>query len=258
MVEESDAVHDAVGGQLQTALAVAGQFGERLARLRTEFAYKNQAQSSQVARELEARFEAERFAARASFASVQEGAWWDSATPKQIADVYETAIVWRDHDEAATEAIEKIRSEIQERYGVDVTDAWLDPILLGDALDDAEIAVAHERIRAIEAGEELTATQILMADFVERENLRSDAEQMLERDPDRAFDAGWDTPERREATLQRLKASDIDPQVVQAVMLADADQARHPREAVAGPVATTGKARQPTAVATRVQEHPGR
>jgi hypothetical protein len=73
--------------------------GERLARLRTELAFRNQARDQQAVLELEARFEAERGGARASFAAVQEGTWWDVATPRQIADVYESAIVWRDYDE---------------------------------------------------------------------------------------------------------------------------------------------------------------
>jgi colicin import membrane protein len=259
VVEETDGVAEAVQGQLSQSLAVAGQFGERVARLRGEFANRSQARDQQATRELEARFEAERGGARASFASVQEGAWWDVATPKQIADVYESAIVWRDYDDQAKAAIEKIRTEVQDRYDIDVNAPAVDSIQLSDALKDREVELVHERSRAIARDEELTAAQLLMADLVEREAAEFNYEEELGQLPaDINFETNWDSPERRTDTLRRMAQRNIEPELAATRMLADADQATHPNNAVRAAVGNAPKARQATSQPVRVQEQPSR
>ncbi|MEF2978146.1 hypothetical protein [Subtercola sp. YIM 133946] len=119
--------HDADGGvqeQLhaatRTALTVALQMGEKFARVREEMARQAERQDAVVARELAARFDAERAAARAELVVVDQPSWWDNAATTDIARVAETAQTWRGLDDHAAAAAETISQEVRERYGVDV------------------------------------------------------------------------------------------------------------------------------------------
>ena len=91
MVEDADCLAESFYSALRIALTVAGQMGEKLARLRKEHARRRDADAVQEARELTARLDAERGAMRASLGPVSSPKWWDAATPDMIAGVHETA-----------------------------------------------------------------------------------------------------------------------------------------------------------------------
>ena len=264
MAEETDGVGEMFDDSLRIALTMASQFGERISRLREQMSRMREASAQQEYRELESRFEAERGAARASLAPVSQPEWWNTAGADDIAQAHETATVWRDHDETAREAGDTIRREVSERYGIDVDAPGVDPAAVAAALRDAERDRAEARAERERSGEELTASQILFAnaDRHERESQEwaerdwnngdfdgadiADFHEFERRDDDRTQaaeataqsrvegdDAGldYDSSERRRQFAASLEGK-ADQKTIDARILADGENAKHPREAV--------------------------
>jgi colicin import membrane protein len=276
MADETDGVGETFDDSLRIALTVASQFGERISRLREQMSHTREAAAQQEYRELENRFEAERGAARASLEPVRHAEWWDSAKVDDIALVHETATVWRDHDDTAREAGDTIRREVQDRYGIDVDAPGGDPAQVAAALREAEQARADARAERERSAEELTASQILFANAERRER---EAQEQSEKDwnsgdvdgadiadfnefADREADwkqAGeavnergasaqeYDSSERRQKFATSLEEKGIAKEVIAARLLADGENAKHPREAVR---TQPGKAAKPRSKST--------
>ena len=263
MAEETDGVGEMFDDSLRIALTIASQFGERISRLREQMSRMREASAGQEYRELEARFEAERGAARASLTPVQQQEWWNTAGVDDIAQAHETATVWRDHDETAREAGETIRLEVSERYGIDVDAPGADPAAVAAALRDAEKDRAEARAERERSGEELTASQILFANADRHER---DAQERAERDWNsderhaddwtlaaeatgesrvEGDDAGldYDSSERRRQFAASLEGK-VDQRTIDARILADGENAKHPREAVGTPPGRAAKPRK--------------
>jgi len=276
MAEETDGVGETFDDSLRIALTVASQFGERIARLREQLAHNREAGAVQEARELTARFEAERGAARAELAPVQQPGWWDQARPEAIAQMQETATAWRDFDDVAKGAGDTIRREVQQRYGVVVDAPGADATAVSLAIAEAERNRADAAAERAKAGEELTASQLLFAqaDRHEREQNGSHSTVAdalageldgydftpdtngvdesgydpfaVPTDTERASDAAqekgsqlYDSSERRREFANSLEARGIPEKTIAARVLADGENAKHPREAV---TSSTGKA----------------
>lgn len=274
MVEDNDGIADALDGQLRIALTVAAQLGARAARIREELARTRQAQTEQQNRELQARFHAERAAARAELAPVYNSSWWDSASVEQIAGVQETATAWHGIDPQADRAGERIGQEVRDRYGVDVHNLEADPSAVREALARAECSradAAAERgesaVDVLEAGAFITAAENIdrATDEWQREadvdQVRTDAqddpdvstELHSEADDNRSeASEAFDSAERRERFASSIEGK-ADREVIDARMTAAADQARHPREAV-----TTASNRVPKARRTSTGQGPQR
>jgi len=263
MAEETDGVGEMFDDSLRVALTIASQFGERISRLREQMSRMREASAGQEYRELEARFEAERGAARASLTPVQQQEWWNTASVDDIAQAHETATVWRDHDETAREAGETIRLEVRQRYGIDVDAPGADPAAVAAALRDAERDRAEARAERERSEEELTASQVLFtnADRHERE-AQERAERDWNSDERRADDwklaaeatgesrvegddAGrdYDSSERRRQFAASLEGK-ADQRTIDARILADGENAKHPREAVGTPPGRAAKPRK--------------
>jgi len=251
MAEETDGVGEMFDDSLRIALTIASQFGERVSRLREQMSRMREASAGQEYRELEARFEAERGAARASLTPVQQQEWWNTAGVDDIAQAHETATVWRDHDEIAREVGDMIRLEVSERYGIDVDAPGADPAAVAAALRDAEKYRAEARAERERSREELTASQILFANADRHER---EAQELAERDWNsdekradnwtlaaeatgesrvEGDDAGldYDSSERRRQFAASLEGK-ADQRTIDARILADGENAKHPREAV--------------------------
>ena len=271
MAEETDGVGETFDDSLRIALTIASQFGERIARLREQLARQREASASQEARELEARFEAERGAARASLAPVAQPEWWNQASPEDIAGVHETATAWRDFDDVSRDAGDTIKHEVLERYGIDIDAPGADPAAVAAALRDAERDRADAVTERQRAGEDLTASQLLFAnaDRHEREAQEaadrdwntseldgSDSTDFNTRDDERKQAADvtdqarvergsgeleYDSSERREQFAASLEGK-ADQKTINARILADGENAKHPREAV---LSQSGKAAKP-------------
>ncbi|WP_105035632.1 hypothetical protein [Cryobacterium aureum] len=264
MAEDTDGVGEVFDDQLRMALTIASQIGERIARLREQLARQREAAATQQTRELDARFEAERGAARASLAPVQEPEWWDQATPEDIAGAHETVTAWRSYDDVAHSAETRIRDEVRERYGIDVDAPGADPVAVAAALRVAERDRGQARAERERAGEELTASQLLLADVnrrdaqaneLDRDNTDADrtndpegqrqAEEVhREADVNRSSSGlDYDSSERRRQFAASLEGK-ADQKTIDARLLADGDQAKHPREAVRSQAGRAPKARR--------------
>jgi hypothetical protein len=120
MAEESDGVIEEAGGQMRIALMAATQMAEKFSRLREELTRRAEAQTEQQTRELRARFEADRNAARATVAPTARPEWWNTASVQDVAEMYQTARAWEPVDEDLASAAQHMRDEVRDRYGVDV------------------------------------------------------------------------------------------------------------------------------------------
>jgi colicin import membrane protein len=276
MAEETDGVGETFDDSLRIALTVASQFGERIARLREQLARNREAAATQEARELSVRFEAERGAVRADLAPVQQPEWWDHARPEAIAQAHETATAWRDFDDVAKGAGDTIRREVQERFGVDVDAPGADDTAVILAIAEAERDRADAAAERAKAGEELTASRLLFAQADRREREQNGVHSTVDdalageldgydfrpdpngvdesgydpfavpADVEQASDAAqekgsqlYDSSARRRQFASELEAKGIAERTIAARMLADGENAKHPREAV---TSTTGKA----------------
>ncbi len=263
MAEDTDGVGETFDDSLRIALTIAAQFGERIARLREQLARQREAGAVQETRELQARFDAERGAARASLAPIQQAEWWDQASPDDIAGMHETATAWRDVDDGARDARDTIKREVQDRYGIDVDAPGPDPTVVAAALRDAERDRADAAAERQRAGEDLTISQLLFAhadrldrdvqDGAEREWTLADLDEFSSRDGDGeagtdqertatgSGELAYDSSERRERFAASLEGT-ADQKTINARILADGENAKHPREAV---LAQSGKAAKP-------------
>lgn len=261
MVDDTDGVGETLDSSLRIALTVASQFAERFARLREEWNRQREAAATQEARELQSRLDAERAAVRGQLAVVDQPAWWDRADVQDIADAREAAAAWSDHDDVAARANETIRREVQDRYGIDVDATGADPAAVADALRRAEADRAQVREEQRRSGEELTASQILLSSAEARDR---DADAAAERaqgngDPTAAAESvsqereaaaeraqavgSYDSAERRAEFARSLEGT-ASAEEVHGRVLADAGNAKSPREAVAAQTASAPKARK--------------
>lgn len=136
-MSESDGIDEAFEGMSRIGLTIAGQLGEQFARAREQELRRAQAAEEQQARELQARFDAWRAAARAQLAPVMDNRWWDTASGRDIERVHEAACAWRDRDPAAHDAAEVIRDQVLARYGIDVDTLSADAGWIEDAVAQA-------------------------------------------------------------------------------------------------------------------------
>lgn len=122
MSTQPDGVNDLLSRDLQAAMAVAGRWGEMMARQRAEQVRQRVMEQQHRRRELEERFEAERAVMRTELAPVDQDRFWESAKPADIAGHYGLARQWEHHDEVAKAARGRIEKEVKDRHGLDVED----------------------------------------------------------------------------------------------------------------------------------------
>jgi hypothetical protein len=174
-VSESDGIDEAIEGMSRIGLTIAGRIGEQLARTREQELRRAQAAEEQQARELQARFDAERAAARAQLAPVMDTRWWDTASGRDIERVHETATAWKNHDPAAASAAGTIRDQVQHRYGLDIDNLGADEAAVAAALAKAERGRGHaEAEQAVGRIETAQAAQLMAeADREDRERAKA-------------------------------------------------------------------------------------
>ena len=215
-MSEADGIDDAVEGALRTGLMVAGRIGEQLARMREEEQRTIAAAEEQRARELQERFDAQRAAARAQLAPTVRDDWWDKATPDMIEQTHQTATAWKTYDPEAAQAAERIRDQVQARYGIDVNNTGADEASISAALHRAQQARAEadtERTKATSA----RTDEAVAAAAVAGANRQDIAVGKAQDGP------AYDAPERREHLAQSLEGKG-DREAVNSRLLADQHQ----------------------------------
>jgi colicin import membrane protein len=243
---ESDGIEEAVEGMLRVGLTVAGRIGEQLARAREQELRRAQAAEEQQSRELQARLDAERAAARAQLAPVMDNRWWDTASGRDIERVHEAATAWRDRDPTAASAAEVIREQVRRRYGLDLDNLCADDASVAAAMAKAE----QDREQADQersTGRDETAQAVQLIAEADRED--PDRHQNADEEnpyPDAlAGEAGirHDSAERRQELAASLEGLS-DREAVQARLTADQDQATPPTAAVTKAPGRSPKARK--------------
>lgn len=235
-----DGVADEAEGNIRMMLMVAAQSARSALQRRQEqmrFAARGDLEQARV---LQAQLDAERAAARAELAPVHSSSWWDQAAARDVARVYETAVLWRDDDQAARDAESRIKRELRDRYDVDVNEWGADPSVVAARLEARERArderdqerdlAAEERDMAtglvIEA--EVLELQADQVDAGEAEKLRDVAAEV-----ENNAELSWDSAQRREEHAAAIAGPDA-PVAAAAWKQADVDNGKHPREAVRG------------------------
>lgn len=177
-MSESDGMDDVLDGGLRQSLMIASRVAETLARRRQESQRQIEHQDTQTAHEARARLAAERSAAHAALAPVEKDQWWDKARPGDIATAHAVAEGWKDTDPAALAASERIRTEVQRRYGIDTRDVGTGAAYLESGIETISAeqarraAVAEHRkgmaLIAAAQAEELRAKARTLAPEMER------------------------------------------------------------------------------------------
>jgi len=218
MQEPSDGIAEEVERQLQLVLAAAAIVARRAIATRQQAIEQAQRDSEQATRAVKAQIDAERQLAAAHLQPVFEPGWWETATPRDVADMWQEANSWRDADrDLATPTIfdhaaGRIRQEVSDRTGLDATQ-----ILAVAAVQDLE----HEH-------------QVTLN---EHDSVRQPAEREAVQRDSIAAPRGYDDPRRREQLRTRLVAAGVPEPAIEARTLADLGQAREPAEAAHTPAA---------------------
>jgi hypothetical protein len=169
-MSEPDGIDEVVDGSLRQSLMAASRLAETLARMREESLRQREQQDTQSAHEAQVREAGQRAAAQGALAPVQKDQGWDQAQPKDIAQVHALAEGWKDHDPTSLAAAERIRYEIQHRYGIDTRDVGADAAYLESGIET--ISASQARRTAVtehQKGMALTAA-------AQAEDLRAKAE----------------------------------------------------------------------------------
>ncbi|MEV8150525.1 hypothetical protein AB0O52_20575 [Arthrobacter sp. NPDC080073] len=245
-MSESDGIEEAIEGMSRVGLTVAGRLGEQVARAREQALRRAQAAEEQQARELQARFDAERAAARAQLVPVMDNRWWDTASGRDVERAHEAATAWKDHDPAALNAAEEIRDQVQRRYGLDLGNLGADDASVAAALTKADRDREQaEQERRAGREENAQAAQLLAEADREDQDREQDVTEENQRPEALREEAGikYDSAERRHELASSLEGV-ADREAVQARLSADQDQGTPPGAAVAKSPGRSPKARK--------------
>lgn len=238
---QADGVFEEAEGNIRQQLMAAAQLARSAVQARQDAAQRATRRDLEEARQLQAQLDAQRVAARAELAPVHEPSWWDQAQVRDVARAYETAVTFRDEDQAARDAESRIRQELRERYDVEVLETGADPAVVRATLvdRDTERAERDERQAQARDDQDLAAGLVVGAEVLEVSADLADAEEAqdlrdLAADVEHDAELSWDSAERRELHVEGIKAGPDQAAAATAWKQADVDQARHPREAVQG------------------------
>jgi hypothetical protein len=210
-MSEADGMDDAVDGAMRTGLMVASRIGEQLARMCQEEQRTIAAAEEHRARQLQERFDAQRAVARAQLAPAARDDWWDKATPAMIERVHETATAWKAYDPQAAQASERIRNQMQARYGIDVNNTGADESLARVQQTRLEADTQRTKASSARTDEAVAAATVAAA------NAQDQAAHKTQAAP------AYDSPERRQQLAESLEGKG-DREAVNSRLLADKHQ----------------------------------
>lgn len=223
----SDEIGEHIDRHLQALIASAVRLAEAAKRARQQRMETLARESRDRQAQYAAQLAAQRDAARADYARVNDPEWWATATPEEIAATYETARRWENDDPEAARAAAEMDRQIQERYGLDARQ--MDP-----NSEELNAAVAESRLGPGGLGVEEEAAAFLSGAAAADEAAYGryidnggtpipDVERLQGND----YDGEWDSPERRQANVDRLSNAGVDADVIEAAHLADVSQGTH-------------------------------
>jgi len=238
---QADGVLEEAEGNIRQQLMAAAQLARSAVQARQDAAQRATRRDLEEARQLQAQLDAQRVAARAELAPVHNASWWDQAQTRDVARAYETAVTFRDEDQAARDAESRIRQELRDRYDVEVLETDADPAAVRATLVDRDAQRAERDAREAQArdDQDLAVGLVVGAEVLEASADLVDAEEAqdlrdLAADVEHDAELSWDSVERRELHVEGITAGPDQAAAATAWKQADVDQARHPREAVQG------------------------
>ncbi|MGK4219432.1 hypothetical protein [Kocuria sp.] len=230
MSTQPDGVNDLLSRDLQAAMAVAGRWGEMMARQRAERLRQRVMEQQHRRRELAERFEAERAVMRTELAPVEQDRFWETAKPADIAGHYGLARQWEHHDEVAKTARGRIEAEVKDRHGLSVEDYLTDhaPAQQRTESPEQELAAREakdvQRDHAEAARNAAAAARGDLQNDKDTSNAATEAEEL------------WDSGDRRARLADKLMAAfggtEEGRDGVQARLAAERDQGTPPIDAV--------------------------
>lgn len=264
--DEIGEVNQELTRMFRVGLQSASRLAEQMGRAREKRIRDAEAKSVQAARELRERLVAERSAIEAQLRPVMTDRWWEDASHAQIADSWQQARGWQDHSQPAADAADRIRKEVQTRYGIDAGAPGVDPREIENMLQAAESAkrAAATAEQDLSERENVKASELMAeADHLDKTATEAEGKPAETEDADThrvAAEAEYDSAKRRDALAADMNAGGVDKETIGARMTADLDQAKHPRGAVqAGtgkpPVARKGR---PSKGRSQERQHSGR
>lgn len=145
---EVDAVVGGMSQAVVTLVKAAMEIAEVIARQRAEAARAVREENDRAARLFAERVRDQRQAINPVIRQVWDDSWWQRASPETIAGVWQVTDGWARHgDPSAMVALQHMRDEIHDRYGVDLPETPADRTNL------------LELLGAPSAGEQITVNQ---------------------------------------------------------------------------------------------------
>ncbi len=224
-VTEPDGLDDAVAQEWRTALLLAAQVAEWVARRAEQRAHTQEKAALADAGQTGDRYAGERELARAEIAVADNPAWWDQADPTAVARVYATAQAWKDTDPEFSDTAQRVKIAVRDRYGPAVETQLAAAVTAGRTGSTEELTddQAQDRRRAVET--ELAT--VLAGDTRHDTNAPTADVATTTTHTEIARDAavGWDTPQRRDAFAASI-STHPDAQAVDARVRLDRSRAQ--------------------------------
>jgi len=231
-VTEPDGLDDAVAQEWRTALLLAAQVAEWVARRSEQRARTDEQAALAEAGQTGERYAGERELARAEISVADNQAWWAQADPAAVARVYATAQAWKDTDPEFTDTAQQVQTGVRDRYGPAVEAQLADAVTGGRTGPSEELTdeQAQARRRAVEtelatvlAGEARQDTTAATSNVTDATTRTETASRPT---------VGWDTPQRRDAFAASISAHP-NTQAVDARVRLDRSRAQPTASAVA-------------------------
>ena len=149
MTEVSDGVAEEFAAKVRQAVMLGSQAAQQIAAGRARRHEAAAREGAASARALEARWRAEKNAARAELRQARGPGWWDAATPGQMARVWQVAAAWAPYDAGLAAEAERVRAALESQYGAE---ARAPAILVGEdaAAVAPEASAGAERVPSVE------------------------------------------------------------------------------------------------------------
>ena len=225
----SEATEDPGGdvGQktIRVTMVAAGLAASRLARELAERQQRRRDEAELERAQSDARWQAERAAAQSQVRAA-DAAWLQTASPEATAKAWSTAHAWAEVDPAFRGDAERIRTGIEQRWGVNVTASDTDASLRDAADRERTYARQEDSARVVDevaAGGILadTPAELAALEDADRHVSNVDDHEAAAASLDGSADAAaYDTQARRDHLVGRATAAGTDPDTAQGRALA--------------------------------------
>lgn len=153
--------------------------------------------------------------------------WWDRASPKEIAEVYEVAVTWREHEPEAQRYDDLIHHEVRERYDHDLRTPSSEQVQSDLEHIEAQRQEEKEQDPDLEQdGEGPTDPEEILTPGETEQEQSEKQEQGGESEP------AYDSEEHRTQVAEQRSRDGVEPELVETHQRVERMNAEPPRSAV--------------------------